>query len=54
MSRVFYIRDERGERRLEEDALPLKLGGSLQGDIVMHATPADSLIAYIAYSEGHI
>ena len=54
MSRVFYIHDERGERRLDEDALPLKLGGRLQGDIVMHATPADTLLAYIAHSEGHV
>ena len=54
MSRVFYIHDERGERRLDEDALPLKLGGSLQGDIVMHATPDDTLLAYIAHSEGHV
>jgi len=54
LSRVFYIHDERGERRLDEAALPLKLGGSLQGDIVMPATPADQLLAYIAHSEGHV
>ena len=54
MSRVFYIHDERGKRRLDANALPLKLGGKLQGDIVMHATPADVLLAYIAYSEGHV
>ena len=54
MSRVFYIHDERGERRHDEAALPLKLGGSLQADIVMPATPADQLLAYIAHSEGHV
>jgi len=54
LSRVFYIHDERGERRLDEDALPLKLGGSLQADIVMPDTPADQLLAYIARSEGHV
>ncbi|HAJ93217.1 MAG TPA: hypothetical protein DCO71_11500 [Gammaproteobacteria bacterium] len=53
MSRVFIIQDVRGERRLDEVALPLTVGGSVQGDIVMPGVPAEAVIAHIALAEGH-
>ena len=53
MSRIFIIQDARGENRLDETALPLTLGGTAQGGIVMPGVPADAVIAHIALSEGH-
>lgn len=53
MSRVFIIQDARGESRLDEAALPLAVGGTLQGDIVLPGVPADAVIAHIALADGH-
>ncbi len=53
MSRVYFIHDARGKRQLGEDALPLCVGGALQGDIVMPDVADDAVFAHIAISEGH-
>jgi len=53
LSRIYIIQDVRGESRLGETALPLTVGGTTQGDIVMPDIPADAVIAHIALSEGY-
>ena len=53
MSRVYYIHDARGERELSEADLPLAVGGSNGGDVVIAGVDDDSVLAYIALSEGH-
>jgi len=53
LSRVFAVHDERGERQLDEQALPLSLGGQSAGDIVMPGVSADQRVAYIALADGH-
>lgn len=53
MSRVFVVHDARGERQLDEQALPLSLGGEAAGDIVMPGVSADQRVAYIALADGH-
>jgi hypothetical protein len=54
LSRIFIVHDVRGERRLGEADLPLTLGGTASGDIVLPDFPADAVIAYIALAEGHL
>ena len=54
MSRIFIVHDVRGERRLGEADLPLTLGGTAGGDIVLPDFPADAVIGYIALAEGHL
>jgi formylglycine-generating enzyme required for sulfatase activity len=53
LSRVFVVHDARGERQLDEQALPLCLGGAAAGDIVMPGVPAAQRVAYIAMADGH-
>jgi len=53
LSRIFIIQDVRGESRLGETDLPLTVGGTAQGDIVMPDVTADAVIAHIALSEGY-
>ncbi len=53
MSRVFVIEDGHGERRLDEQALPLCLGGANACDIVMPGVPADLHLAFVALEDGH-
>ncbi len=53
MSRLFVVHDARGERRLDEQALPLGVGGEAAGDIVMPGVPADRVVAYIAATDGY-
>jgi formylglycine-generating enzyme required for sulfatase activity len=53
LSRVFIIQDARGESQLGEAALPLAVGGTEQGDIVVPGVPAAAVIAHIALAEGH-
>ena len=54
MSRLFFVHDARGERQLDEQALPLSVGGDTAADIVMPGVPADQRVAYIATSDGHV
>ena len=53
MSRIYVVHDARGERQLDEQALPLRVGGEAAGDIVMPGVPADRLLAFIAATDGH-
>ena len=53
MSRLFVVHDARGERQLDEQALPLSVGGEAAGDIVMPGVPADRVVAYIAAKDGY-
>ena len=53
MSRVYFIRDGRGERKLAEADLPISVGGEDRGDVIIAGVARDSVLAYIALSEGH-
>jgi len=53
LSRVYFVDDGRGTRRLDAAQLPLSLGGEAVADIVLPGSPADRIVAYIALSEGH-
>ena len=53
MSRLFVVHDARGERQLDEQALPLSVGGEAAGDIAMPGMPADQVVAYIAAKDGY-
>jgi len=53
LNRLFIVTDERGERQLQAQALPLQLGGEQVGDIVMPGIPAGQLLGHIALSDGH-
>jgi formylglycine-generating enzyme required for sulfatase activity len=53
LSRIFLVHDTRGERQLDEQALPLSVGGDAVGDIVMPGVSAERLVAYIAAADGH-
>ena len=37
MSRIYVVHDAHGERQLDEQALPLSIGGKAAGDIIMPA-----------------
>jgi len=54
VSRVYFIHDANGERRGSEADLPLSVGGSERGDIVLPGVPAGAVVAYIALAEGHV
>jgi formylglycine-generating enzyme required for sulfatase activity len=53
LSRIYVVHDARGERQLDEQALPLSIGGNATGDIVMPGVPAERVVAHIAASDGH-
>ena len=53
MSRLFIVHDVRGERQLDEQALPISIGGEAASDIVMPGVPADRVMAYIAATDGY-
>lgn len=53
MSRVFLIHDGRGDRRLDETALPLSIGGSAHDGITLPDWPEQAPAAHIGLSEGH-
>ncbi len=52
MSRVFFIRDDNGEKRLDEADFPLTVGGA-DTDVVLPGQSADMVLAYIAMEKGH-
>ena len=54
MNRIFYVRDERGERMLNDADLPLTLGGADVASLVLPDFPADRLAAYLALADGHV
>jgi formylglycine-generating enzyme required for sulfatase activity len=53
LSRIFFVHDARGQRRLHESDLPLTLGGSDRADVLLPGVPDDGVLAYIALAEGH-
>ena len=53
MSRVYFINDARGERRVAGADLPLCVGGAQHGDVVLPEVPADAVLAHIALADGH-
>mgnify|MGYP001816322386 FL=1 len=53
MSRLYYVRDARGERKLAESDLPLSVGGEDRADVLVSGVNPDSVIAYIALADGH-
>lgn len=53
MSRLYYVRDARGERKLAESDLPLSVGGEDRADVLVSGVNRDSVIAYIALADGH-
>jgi formylglycine-generating enzyme required for sulfatase activity len=53
LSRVYFIHDARGERRVTADDLPLCVGGKVHGDVVLPQASADAVLAYIALADGH-
>ena len=53
MSRLYVVQDARGERQLDEQALPISIGGEAASDIVMPGVPADRVMAYIAATDGY-
>jgi len=53
LSRIYLIRDARGERRLHDGDLPLSIGGSQAADIVVVGPAADVVAAFVATSDGH-
>jgi formylglycine-generating enzyme required for sulfatase activity len=53
LSRLYHVSDAQGERRLSDADLPLCLGGTQHGDVVLPQVPAAEVTAYIAESDGH-
>ena len=53
MSRIYLIRDASGERRVDESGLPLCVGGTERGDVVLPGVQAGAVLAHIALAEGH-
>ncbi|HHJ16836.1 MAG TPA: PEGA domain-containing protein [Gammaproteobacteria bacterium] len=51
MSRVYFIRDARGERRVGEADMPLSVGGDEHSDVLL--PDADARVAHIALADGH-
>ena len=54
MSREYYIDDALGQRRIAETELPLNIGGSQHGGVVLPGAPAKQVVAYLALSQGHV
>ena len=53
MSRVYFIHDAQGDRKFEENELPLPIGGRAGGGVVLPGVPDDGVVAHIGLSEGH-
>ncbi|MFQ5644942.1 MAG: PEGA domain-containing protein, partial [Thiogranum sp.] len=53
MSRVYFIRDARGERRAGEADLPLSIGGGSRAGIVLPGVGDGVRVAHIAVAGGH-
>jgi len=53
MSRVYFIRDARGERRVSEADMPLSVGSDEHSDVLLPATGVEGRIAHIALADGH-
>jgi formylglycine-generating enzyme required for sulfatase activity len=53
VSRVYFVNDRQGARRVDALQLPLSLGGADVADIVLPGTPPGLVVAYVALSDGH-
>lgn len=53
MSRDYFIRDARGERRVGENDLPLSVGGGKHADIVLPDAQGEIGVAHIAVADAH-
>lgn len=53
MSRVYFLQDANGERRISESAFPLRIGGSGQGDVVVPDAKESDVLALLALSDGY-
>ncbi|HED19766.1 MAG TPA: PEGA domain-containing protein, partial [Gammaproteobacteria bacterium] len=53
MSRVYFIRDARGERRVDETDMPLSVGGGPRHDVELAGIEDGVRVAHIAVSDGH-
>ena len=53
MSRVYFIRDARGERRVGEVDMPLSVGGGQHTDIALPDIEDETRVAHIAIADGH-
>ncbi|MGB5562635.1 MAG: PEGA domain-containing protein [Sedimenticolaceae bacterium] len=53
MSRVYSIRDARGERQFGAQDLPISIGGAGQDGILLPGLPDDAVVAHIGLAEGH-
>ncbi len=53
MSRIFFIRDARGEHRAGESDMPLTVGGAEHSEVLLPDAPSGSVLAYIALADGH-
>ncbi len=52
MSRVYYLRDARGDREVAEAALPLQFGGAGPCDLVVPGVDENVVAGYIALADG--
>ncbi len=52
MSRVYYLRDARGDRQVAETALPLQFGGAARCDLVVPGVDEGAVAGYIALADG--
>jgi formylglycine-generating enzyme required for sulfatase activity len=53
LSRLYYVSDARGDTRFSELDLPLCVGGTEHGDVVLPDLPAAAVVAHIGLSDGH-
>ncbi len=53
MSHVYFVHDAHGERRLGAADLPLSIGGTGQGGIVLPGLPGAAVVAHIGLTDGH-
>ena len=53
MSRVYFIRDARGERRISEADMPLVIGGGQHAGIALPDVEDEARVAHIAIADGH-
>ncbi len=53
MSRVYFIQDAQGERRISGTAFPLHVGGAGQGGVVLPEAAESDLLALLALADGY-
>jgi formylglycine-generating enzyme required for sulfatase activity len=53
LSRLYFVKDARGETRFSEVDLPLCVGGTDHGDVVLPDLPPAAVVAHIGLSDEH-